>query len=57
MYKLKHNINPPVTFLPTEEEEANMCSEIKAIPMSLYRKQILLSILFPIVEPNFEIEK
>lgn len=56
MYKLKHNINPPVTFLPTEEE-ANMCSEIKAIPMSLYRKQILLSILFPIVEPNFGIEK
>ena len=56
MYKLKHNINPPVTFLPTKEE-ANMCSEIKAIPMSLHRKQIVLSILFPIVEPNFGIEK
>ena len=56
MHKFKHNINPPKTFL-LREEEANIHCEMETISMSLYAKQILVSTVFPIVEPTFGKEK
>ena len=58
MYKCKQNLNAPVfcNIFTHRKKKPNMRSEINILLKNLYVEQILVSIAFHAMDPNFEIK-